>query len=256
MNRYILLSFDVEEFDTPLEYNYPIPPDEQMKIGKRGLDTILNLLQQVHVKTTMFTTANFAMQFPETIKQIATQHELASHTFYHSSFKNEDLLLSKEKLEEISGSKVTGLRMPRMQQIDMDEVKKAGYLYDSSIHPTWLPGRYNNNHLPRTIYKEKGVKRLPASVSPHLRIPLFWLTFKNFSYPLFKQIALQTLRHDGYLCLYLHPWEFVDINGYHLPAYVKRLCGKPLREKLVRLIDDLKREGEFTGITEFLEKEK
>jgi Predicted xylanase/chitin deacetylase len=254
MNRYILLSFDVEEFDVPLEYGFSISPGEQMSVGKRGLDAILNLLHQTDVKATMFTTANFAMQFPEAIKQIAAHHELGSHTFYHSSFKMEDLLLSKQKLEEISNTKVFGLRMPRMQTIDMNEVRMAGYLYDSSIHPTWLPGRYNNSNLPRTIYKENGVTRLPASVSPHLRIPLFWLTFKNFSYPLFKQIALQTLRHDGYLCLYLHPWEFVDIHGYQLPAYVRRLCGRPLREKLIRLISDLQKEGEFIGINDYLQK--
>ena len=37
MNRRILLSFDVEEFDMPLEYGFPIPPDQQMEIGKKGL---------------------------------------------------------------------------------------------------------------------------------------------------------------------------------------------------------------------------
>jgi peptidoglycan/xylan/chitin deacetylase (PgdA/CDA1 family) len=252
MNRYVLMSFDVEEFDMPLEYNFPISDDEQMKIGKQGLDTILPMVDDI--PCTMFTTANFAVHFPDAVKQMAAKHEIASHTFYHSHFENKDLLDSKLKLEEISGQKVTGLRMPRMRKVEMDQVKKAGYLYDSSINPTWLPGRYNNLHLPRTLYTDQGMKRLPASVSPNLRIPLFWLAFKNFPYSVFKQLAIQTLKKDGYVCLYFHPWEFVDINGYNLPGYTRKPCGEPLQKRLQQLIADLKKHGDFITIQNWLQQ--
>ncbi|MDE3144129.1 MAG: polysaccharide deacetylase family protein, partial [Bacteroidota bacterium] len=212
--RFILLSFDVEEFDLPLEYGEHISLDEQLMIGNLGTEALIPILEEHKVNSTLFTTANYAMHFPQQIKALAKQHEIASHTFYHSSFTDDDLLLSKQKLEEISETSVTGLRMPRMQQIKMADVKNAGYSYDSSINPTWLPGRYNNLHLPRTLYTENGVNRLPASVSPHLRIPFFWLAFKNLPYFIFKQLAIQTLRKDGYLCLYFHPWEFTGINEY------------------------------------------
>lgn len=252
MNPLVLMSFDVEEFDIPLEYNFNIDVNEQMQKGKEGLDTLLPILQEHQIATTLFTTANFALHFPDAIQQLSNHHEIASHTFYHSAFKNEDLLQSKITLEKISGKKVTGLRMPRMRYVAMEEVIKAGYTYDSSINPTWLPGRYNNFHLPRTKYMDEGMIRLPASVSPNLRLPLFWLGFKNYPYSLFKKLALQTLRKDGYICLYFHPWEFTEINHYNLPNYVKRLCGKGLQERLHRLITDLKQEATFTTIENFL----
>jgi peptidoglycan/xylan/chitin deacetylase (PgdA/CDA1 family) len=252
MNRYVLMSFDVEEFDMPLEYNFSISEEEQMIIGKQGLDVLLPLVHDI--PCTMFTTANFAVHFPAAIKQMSTKHEIASHTFYHSHFENKDLLDSKLKLEEISGQTVTGLRMPRMRKVEMDEMKKAGYLYDSSINPTWLPGRYNNLHLPRTLYTDQGMKRLPASVSPNLRIPLFWLAFKNFPYPVFKQLAIQTLKKDGYVCLYFHPWEFVNINGFNLPGYTRKLCGHPLQERLHQLIVDLKKQGEFMTMQNWIQQ--
>ncbi len=251
MDRHLLMSFDVEEFDMPLEYNIPVDPQEQMQVGKHGLDTILPIVQDV--PCTMFTTANFAVHFPDAVKQMAATHEIASHTFYHSSFDNVDLLQSRLKLEEISGKSVTGLRMPRMRKVDMNEVKKAGYGYDSSINPTWIPGRYNNRHLPRILYVEEGVKRLPASVTPNFRIPLFWLAFKNYPYSFFKKLAIQTLKKDGYVCLYFHPWEFVDINKYNMPSYTKRLCGQPLQQRLHRLIADLKKEGEFITIQDWIQ---
>jgi peptidoglycan/xylan/chitin deacetylase (PgdA/CDA1 family) len=253
--KLILLSFDVEEFDLPLEYGINISTDEQFEVGNRGTESIIPILEHHQIATTLYTTANYAMHFPAQINALAQHHEIASHTFYHSSFAVEDLLLSKQKLEEISQKNVYGLRMPRMQKIAMQEVKRAGYLYDSSINPTFLPGRYNNLHLPRTLYQDENVYRLPTSVTPHLRIPLFWLAFKNLPYAAFKFLAVQTLAKDGYLCLYFHPWEFTDINAYHLPAFVKRSCGKPLQDKLDRLITDLKKEGNFIT-TETLIKEK
>ncbi|MEO7530678.1 MAG: polysaccharide deacetylase family protein [Sediminibacterium sp.] len=254
MNRYVLLSFDVEEFDMPLEYNFAISAEEQMRVGKNGLDTINPVLTDTNINATLFTTANFAMHYPADIKRLANRHEIASHTFYHSDFRNEHLLSSKNKLEEISGNKVTGLRMPRMRKVKMEEVKKAGYLYDSSVNPTWLPGRYNNLHLPRTLYRENEMIRVPASVSPFFRVPLFWLSFKNLPYAVFKMLALQTLRKDGYLCLYFHPWEFTDIEAYSLPGYAKKLNGQPLLERLNRLLHDLKKEAEFISMDRFVKQ--
>lgn len=251
MNRYVLLSFDVEEFDMPLEYHFPISAEEQMQVGKKGLDAIAPILSDPAVTATLFTTANFAMHYPDEIKQLSDKHEIASHTFYHSSFEDAHLLQSKNKLEEITGKTVTGLRMPRMRKVLMTEVRKAGYLYDSSINPTYLPGRYNNLHLPRTFYTEEAVMRIPASVSPFLRIPLFWLSFKNLPYAVFKMLALQTLKKDGYICLYFHPWEFTNIEELGLPDFTKRLNGQPLVERLNMLLNDLKKESEFISMETF-----
>ena len=254
MNKYVLLSFDVEEFDMPLEYNFPITAEEQMRVGKKGLDAIDPVLSDPSIAATLFTTANFAMQYPDAVKNLSNRHEIASHTFYHSDFSNEHLLSSRLKLEEISGKPVTGLRMPRMRKVEMEEVKKAGYGYDSSINPTWLPGRYNNFHVPRTIYKDKGMIRVPASVSPLVRVPLFWLSFKNLPYAVFKMLALQTLKKDGYLCLYFHPWEFTDIENYGLPGFTKKLNGEPLLHRLRQLLNDLKKEGDYITMNEFVKQ--
>lgn len=244
MRGKVLLSFDVEEFDMPLEYQFDIPVEEQMRVGIKGLDAIAPILDSV--ACTLFTTANFANHFPERIKALAKSHEIASHTFYHTAYTTEDLLKSKLRLEEITGEKVTGLRMPRMRPVLMKDVLAAGYQYDSSINPTWLPGRYNNFNLPRTVYNEDGVKRIPASVSPGIRIPLFWLSFKNMPYNLYLQLCKQTLARDGYLCLYFHPWEFTSIEQFGLPGYTRRWCGSKLVERLNKLIRDLSKEANFS----------
>ncbi len=244
MSRKVFMSFDVEEFDMPLEYQHAISVQDQMRIGIEGLNAIAPILAAV--PSTLFTTANFANHFPERINQLAASHEIASHTFYHTAYATEDLLKSRLRLEEITQQKVRGLRMPRMRPVLMKDVLAAGYQYDSSINPTWLPGRYNNFHLPRTAYYEEGVKRIPASVSPGIRIPLFWLSFKNMPYALYLQLCKQTLAKDGYLCPYFHPWEFTSIEQFGLPSYTRRWCGQKLVERLSKLVKDLSSEAEFS----------
>ena len=118
-----------------------------------------------------------------------------------------------------------------------------------------MPGRYNNLHLPRTMYREDGMTRVPASVSPFIRVPLFWLSFKNLPYPVYKALTLQALRKDGYLCLYFHPWEFTNIDGYGLPGYTKKLNGAPLLERLYKLVNDLKKEAAFISMNRYVTEE-
>jgi peptidoglycan/xylan/chitin deacetylase (PgdA/CDA1 family) len=248
----VLLSFDVEEFDMPLEYGQQISMEQQLKTGFEGFEVVMDIVDTANVPTTFFTTANFATQYPKYMQALKQHHEIASHTFYHSSFKTEDLLNSRTALEDICSKPVTGLRMPRMRPVDMEDVKAAGYKYDSSINPTFLPGRYNNLHLPRTMYKEKDIVRLPASVTPLLSIPLFWLTFKNVPYNLYLYWVKKTLHKDGYVCLYFHPWEFIDISKFKVPWYTKKHSGNELAIRLKRLIADLKEEGSFETIDNFL----
>ena len=251
MKNTILLSFDVEEFDMPMEYGRPLSITEQMAVGMSGLHAISPILSDKDIRATLFTTAHFAAYFPEQIRELSKKHEIASHTYYHSRFEVKDLKDSRSKLEELTGKSITGLRMPRMMPVSVDAVNNAGYLYDASIHPTWLPGRYNNLHLPKTSYFDNELLRIPASVSPALRIPLFWLSFKNFPFEYYRKLAVKTLRNDGVLSLYFHPWEFTDISGYGLPRYTRSICGNDLVERLQKLLNSLKKEGKFLTMHEY-----
>jgi peptidoglycan/xylan/chitin deacetylase (PgdA/CDA1 family) len=224
-----------------------------MEIGKKGLDNLMPILNDQNYNTTLFTTANFANHYPDSIKGLSEKHEITSHTFYHSNFTTAHLLESRIRLEEIIQKPVKGLRMPRMRQVRVGDINEAGYSYDASIHPTWLPGRYNNFHLPRTKYSEQGLIRVPASVSPNFRIPLFWLSFKNFPYAMYLKLALQTLKKDGYLSLYFHPWEFTNITAFDLPKYTTKGSDTELLDKLYRLLNDLNKQAEFVTMGDFIQ---
>lgn len=253
--QFLLFSFDVEEFDMPLEYGQVISEKEQLKTGYQGLEALMAIVDP-SVEATFFTTANFAQHYPDAIRSISERHEIASHTFYHSHFREDDLFNSKKILEEITGKPVKGLRMPRMQKPAIKPVLQAGYEYDSSLNPTFLPGRYNNLAFPRKFYTQNGIFRLPVSVSPILRIPLFWLSFKNFPYRYYLHLVKRTLRKDGYVCLYFHPWEFIPLNDYAIPGYTKKFAGPELQNRFKKLVQDLKPFGDCISIEKFMKEKK
>jgi len=250
----ILLSFDIEEFDMPLEYQGEISFEEQLSVSKKGLENILHILNKHNVKATFFSTVVFAQNNQDLVKKLLSEsHELASHTWFHSEFSNEDLKKSKDKLEEIFNTKVIGLRMPRMSEIDSEDVEKAGYLYNSSINPTWIPGRYNNLNISRKFFFQNNVLQIPASVSP-FRIPLFWLSFHNFPTKIYRYLVKRTLANDKYLNIYFHPWEFEDITDkkYKLPSYTTRNTGEKMQKRFEEFIIWLKKNKfEFATFKEF-----
>ena len=250
----IIITFDVEEFDLPVEFGSVISFDEQIAISKDGLDALLPLLSRYGVRATFFTTATYAVADSSSIRTLAQTHEIGSHACCHSTFLKNDYLASKEMIENISGSVVSGFRMPRLLSVDFPELKKSGYLYDSSINPTFLPGRYNKLSAPRTLHREpaSGLFELPASVTPICRIPLFWLAFKNLPLFVYYRLCRRTLRHDGYLHLYFHAWEFADISRFAVPRYIKKPSGKVLLEKMERLLMLLSDEGEYIPIVDFI----
>ena len=249
----ICLTFDLEEFDLPLEYKQSISLEKQMEITTTGANALLSILGKHNVSCTFFTTANYAQHNAALVKKIAANHEIASHSFFHSLFHTNDLKKSKDTLEEISGAKVVGFRMPRMAPVNYNDLKEAGYTYDSSINPTCIPGRYNHFSKSKTIYKENGLTVFPASVTPHVRTPLFWLSFKNFSIKWYCRQVQKCLKSYGYANIYLHPWEFTDISGYEIPKYIAKEP-KVMADKLEFLLENFKNKVRFVSIKTFLEE--
>ncbi|HEY3390186.1 MAG TPA: polysaccharide deacetylase family protein, partial [Prolixibacteraceae bacterium] len=146
----VFLSFDIEEFDNPLPYTKTLSFEQQMSISKTGTICILDLLLQKDVKATFFCTANFALHATDLIQRMIDEgHEVASHGYYHATFDIKDLKASKEVLERLTGKTVCGFRMANMMPVDPSAIIEAGYQYNSSLNPTFLPGKYNNLHKPR-----------------------------------------------------------------------------------------------------------
>lgn len=239
MPQLALISFDVEQFDIPTEYGIAIDEDEQFRIGRAGLLSVLDLLDKRQTRCTFFITAQFAQRFPEDIRRLAKSklnHEIASHGLTHGDLLPGHLEESRRILSEISGREVIGFRRARMADTDPAAIAGAGYVYNASENPIWLPGRYNHFFSPRearTVKTERGpLVQIPASATPRIRVPLFWLAFKNLPMPVIRAASRWCLWSDGALNTYFHPWEFTQISTYGLPRVVKMMDGRELLDRL------------------------
>jgi len=251
MNKSILLSFDIEEFDIPEEYGQEVEDVVKFEVSLKGLKSILALLERLKIEATFFVTANFALNHEVIIKEISECHEVASHGYYHSDFSLEDLEKSRQVLSQLTGKRVMGFRMPRLREVNNKAIEKAGYEYNSSMNPTYLPGRYNNFFKNRTTYYSNKLLNIPVSVTPLLRFPLFWLSFKSFPLWFIKSASSFTIASDSYLNIYFHSWEFTDISRFELPNYIKNRSGDEMIDRLEQYLIWLKTQGEFICISRF-----
>lgn len=243
----ILLSFDIEEFDLPKEHNAKISLADGVKFSDVGANRILDILKKTGVKATFFCTGNFAQLAPKTIKRMVREgHEVACHGVDHWQSHASDPVKSKQIVEKISGRKAYGYRQPRMFPIDKAKLAKTGYLYDSSLNPAFIPGRYAHFSDPRTPFMDHGVLQIPASVTPKLRIPLFWLSLHHFPEKLYYRFAKKVIKRDHLFVTYFHPWEFRNLKKYpkyHIPWLISHNSGAKMAQRLTNLIKMFQKQG-------------
>jgi hypothetical protein len=137
-----------------------------------------------------------------------------------------------------------------MFKVDLKEQARQGYIYNASLNPAFIPGRYMHLTTPRTYFMQEGVLQIPASVSPWLRIPMFWLSLHNFPMWLYKALVHRIVKHDGYFNTYFHPWEFYPLGEHpelKMPFIIKNHAGQGMYDRLKEVILDLKARGEEFG---------
>jgi len=242
MKQTILLGFDIEEFDLPLENNGKISFEDQLNTSETGTNKLLDLLELYNIKATFFCTVNFVKNRPEVLQRIVHDgHEVASHGCLHQVFLPGDYQKSKDTLDKLSGGNLIGFRMARMQSVDYKEMKEAGYLYDSSSNPTFIPGRYNNLKMSCLWHSvSNGMVELPSAVTPRWRIPLFWLSFHNFPLRLYFICLNRVLKSRGYAVLYFHPWEFTNLNEYperNISYIIRRNSGDKMINRFKKMME-------------------
>ena len=253
----ILLSFDTEEYDVPREHGVDFTLAQAMEVSIVGTNRILDCLKVNNVKATFFCTGNFAQNAPEVMKRIVDErHEVACHGVDHWQPRETDFAESKRIVEEVTGRQVYGYRQPRMFPVVESEIKRVGYRYNSSLNPAFIPGRYMHLTAPRTWFMKDGVMQIPASVTPWIRFPLFWLALHNLPQWLYHWMVRRVLRHDGYFVTYFHPWEFYDLKQhpeFKMPFIIRNHSGREMVDRLDRLIKMLKTKNhQFITYNEFV----
>jgi peptidoglycan/xylan/chitin deacetylase (PgdA/CDA1 family) len=142
-------------------------------------------------------------------------------------------------LEDVAGAPLSGVRTPRLRPCAAAVLERAGFRYDASPHPTWIPGRYNGLGLPRAPWHEGALLRIPISVLPWLRLPVSWLWYRSAGSPL-ADLALRAAAAGApYLHLYFHPWEAVPLRPLRVPPLLALRSGDAFVASLDRTLERL-----------------
>jgi len=260
----ILLTFDIEEFDMPIEFGMEISDEEIFERSFTGTKRILELVNSKNIIATFFITPRFAMRYPKLIKEISKKHEVALHGYHNHNYNykvvereraHKELKSGRDKLRKITGKEVKGFREPRLQKPPYSILKKVGFGYDSSLNPTFVPGRYNNLFANRGVQTIEGVKIIPLSVTPLFRLPLFWFAFRNLGLKYGKFVTKLSLINQDFVVLVFHSWEFIDLNEFKVPLLLRRNSCAKIRNMLSDYIDwCLKKKWKFISMGEYYEK--
>jgi hypothetical protein len=241
--KHLLLTFDIEEFDQ-LDIDKGMDVRKQCKVSAIGLSEVLKLLKRHKIKATFFTTYIFVENQPKLIEKIIKEgHELGLHAYKHSddyTTMDEDaafekLNRAKRLIEKKFKIELRGFRGPQMRRPSYKVLKKMGIVYDSSLHPTWMPGYYNNLLKRRGVCEIDNVKEIPLSVAPLFRLSIAWIFFRNFPLIYSKIITKMCLIDSDYINLYFHPWEFVDIDKNEFKSLMFLIRRKTGNENLNKL---------------------
>ena len=141
----VCLSFDVDNEllwrRTPL----PVPLSQGEYGATTGLPRVLDLLDRQSVPASFYIPAMSAALHPQMIQDILKRkrHEIGVHGWMHESLpaigdaaKEEQLLTqSIDYLTKATGKRPVGFRAPSwaFSQFTLDQIRKAGFLYDSSF---------------------------------------------------------------------------------------------------------------------------
>lgn len=269
-----LLSFDVEEFTVPEEQKGSLSEEERVAVfqaGADGLKQCITFLKQHNVVATCFCTAEFVTMYPQLIKELddigceIALHGYAHHDHYQNMGETKAFSLlakAKKEIEKIVQCKIRGFRGPGFRVPKPKVLERIGLSYDSSLHPTYVPTKYNHLQKSREIQKYGTLIEIPISVVPVVRFSFSWIWFRNF--PLFytKCCTIINKRSDDYALLYFHPWEFVDLKKQEwgcqglLWSLMTRNTGKQMKQKLENYIIWAKKRGRFKTILAYLREKE
>ncbi len=152
-----------ESFPIPEKYFDDDAADREIEIN---VNETLEGFERMQLRATFFVLGRIAERLPHLMKRItAAGHELGSHSFFHKRIFNQsreefrrDLRRSKDALESAGGQKILGFRAPDFSITPdslwiLDEIRDAGFLYDSSLTPTDIHDVYGMSDVPAEIHR-------------------------------------------------------------------------------------------------------
>jgi polysaccharide deacetylase family protein (PEP-CTERM system associated) len=238
-----IFSVDVEDWFHILDIEAAPPIAEWARLPslvEKNFMKLLDLFSEARRTVTCFFLGWVAEQYPRLVEEADRRgHEIASHGYAHrlvfqmtrKEFR-EDVVISKQILEDLTGRPVIGYRAPGFSVVEStpwfaDELIEAGYVYDSSVFPAprqhgglktecgppYLIGDPSRClvEFPMTVSRLLG-RRFCFSGGGYLRL---------FPLPFIRRMAKRVLADSRPVIFYVHPRE-IDPSHPRLPMDFRR----------------------------------
>lgn len=263
------LSIDVEDWFQVENLRSAIDRDKWDHLEHRvdeNTRRILRILREHDATATFFVLGWVAERYPDLVREIDREgHEVASHGYSHQlvyeitreEFR-EDIRRSKQLLENIIGKRVIGYRAPSFSIREdtlwaLDELRDAGFEYDSSVFPVSFHDRYGfSGYGDEPFVWPNGLREIPLAV---LRLGKLALPvagggyFRLLPYCYFRNALRKLNKRDKRFVFYMHPWEMdpgqprIEVpQPYRMRHYINL---DKTEERLRKLLKDF----QFTSIS-------
>lgn len=259
-----IFSIDVEDWfhilDTPATPDISQWDSMDLTVEKNFIK-LLDIIQEKDIKVSCFFLGWIAQKKPDLVKEALNRgHEIGSHGYSHTLVykmdQNEfyqDVKKSKDVLEDITGSEISGYRAPGWSVTEdtpwyFDSLIKAGFKYSSSIFPANRAhgGMKSGSLVPYAVNRDGGqIIEFPMTMAKQFGKPVCFFGggyLRLFPYFLIKRKAYQVLKENRPLIFYTHPRE-IDPDHPRLNMNLKRTFKsyvnlKSTRGKITRILDD------------------
>lgn len=269
MERSAFLSVDVDSVASHLHgYGFPdAEPDG--RAYDAAIPRLLDLLARHNARCTFFLIAREAARHPGTVRSIVDAgSEVACHSMTHPvpftvadrDVRQRELVDSKNALEDLTGTAVSGFRAPSWDVSDQLTawLAEAGYLYDASAFPSWmlvalrwsvarrsgstttglgLSVRQSIFGTPHPHVVDRGGSNLveiPIATVPLLRIPYYHTLKSLLPPPAFAALTILARLRRSSLGYVFHAADFLEVAADRLDPRISRHPGMAmsLGEKL------------------------
>jgi peptidoglycan/xylan/chitin deacetylase (PgdA/CDA1 family) len=222
MKKTVCFTIDVEpDFGGLLE--------EDVYYGKDDLFKLEKIVKENKIKLTAFVTGKTLEDNPEILSRLVSMHaEIECHSYSHRvghGSKLEDIEHGIKTYEKLVGRTPMGYRAPQgiISKKEVLFLDSKGIKFDSSIFPTYFPGRYNHLQFPLQPFKMEGANLLeiPFSVIPWIRIP-FGLSYMQLLGFRTFQLLFKVFGQPNLIVFDFHTYELGKLPSYsQLPLGAK-----------------------------------
>jgi polysaccharide deacetylase family protein (PEP-CTERM system associated) len=238
-----LASFDVEEWFHAENLKAALPTHDWERLESRvehNTNELLDALAEAGVTATCFVLGWVARRYPALVRRmVADGHEVASHSDTHQRLYQlapaelaDDLRRARDTLEQLTGTRVWGIRAPMFSISDavLDHLVAAGYWYDSSFYDFKAHDRYGQLSTPidpdlPVVEVRPGLLELPMSRVPVGPVAVPWAGggyFRLIPPRVYRWGVRRRLARRSWFMFYFHPWE-LDAEEPRLPGLAPML---------------------------------